>query len=166
MKNPFASYFQSPFKTEIPSDQPGLPDEISWEDTIPYIPPVTGGRVIKVYDGDTITVATRVHDLPHLYRFSVRLDGIDCPEIKTKNSTEKSVAVLAKQHLVDSILGKDVELRNVSLEKYGRILAEVWYGGESMNLSLVEARLAVAYDGGKKRVPENWLDYHMKGSRV
>lgn len=157
----FLSKLKVPFKKSEPKER-SLPTNISWKDTIPYIPPVSGGRVIKVYDGDTITITTYVHDLPHLYRFSVRLDGIDCPEIKTKDAGEKSVALLAKQHLEERILGKDVELRNVSLEKYGRILAEVWYDGMSMNTSLVEARLAVAYDGGKKCVPNNWPDYHMK----
>ena len=165
MKLPFSTYFQKRFTKDESheSQQRLLPNDILWKDTIPYIPPVSGGRVIKVYDGDTITIACYVHNLPDLYRFSVRLDGIDCPEIKTKNPTEKSVATLAKQHLIDRILGKDVELKNVSLEKYGRILAEVWYDGTSMNVSLIEARLAVVYDGGKKCVPKNWLDYHMKG---
>jgi len=163
MKIPLASYFKSPFKKKkTPSHQSGLPDEISWDDTKPYIPPVSWGRVIKVYDGDTITIATYVHNLPDLYRFSVRLKGIDCPEIRSKISAEKSVATLAKQYLEERILGKDIELRNVSLEKYGRILAEVWYDGTSMNSSLLDDRLAVVYNGGKKCVPENWLDYHMK----
>ena len=161
MKFPFVSYFQKDDSHKSPQ-QRRLPNDISWKDAVPYIPPVSGGRVIKVYDGDTITVACYVHDLPDLYRFSVRLNGIDCPEMKTKNASEKSVAKLAKQYLDERIMGKDVDLRNVSLEKYGRILAEVWYNGVSMNTALVEARLAVAYDGGTKFVPDNWLEYHMK----
>ena len=139
-----------------------LPDDIEWKDAIPYIPPVSRGRVIKVYDGDTITIATYVHDLPDLYRFSVRLNGIDCPEMKTKNESEKAVAELAKQRLSNVIWGKDVELRGVQLEKYGRILAEVWFDGVSMNDMLVMERLAVAYDGGTKHTPDDWMDYHMK----
>lgn len=138
--------------------------DTTWEDTIPYIPPVTSGRVIKVYDGDTITIATRVHGLDQLYRFSVRLDGIDCPEMRTKSDTEKSAAKLAKQFVVDRVLGKMVELRDVSLEKYGRILADVWIDGQSINAQLVEHRLAVTYDGGTKQIPGNWIEYHLKGS--
>ena len=148
--------------TDSSSSSKNLPDEIEWKDTVPYIPPVTRGRVIKVYDGDTITIATYVHGLPDLYRFSVRLNGIDCPEMKTKNESEKAVAKIAKQCLSDIILGRDVELRDVQLEKYGRLLAEVWCDGVSMNDMLVKERLAVSYDGGTKCIPDNWLDYHMK----
>ena len=144
------------------TQQHSLPENIDWKDTIPYIPPVSRGRVIKVYDGDTITIATYVHGLPDLYRFSVRLNGIDCPEMRTKNESEKAVAKLAKQRLSDVILGKDVELHGVRLEKYGRILAEVWINGVSMNDMLVMERLAVAYDGGTKYTPDDWMEYHMK----
>ena len=31
---------------------------IEWKDTKPFVVPLNGGHVIKVYDGDTITVAT------------------------------------------------------------------------------------------------------------
>jgi endonuclease YncB( thermonuclease family) len=66
---------------------------VIWEDTIPFKPPITGGRVIKVYDGDTITVASK---LPYrkspLYRWSVRIRGIDCPEMKSHDKNEKLVA--------------------------------------------------------------------------
>jgi hypothetical protein len=39
---------------------------------IEFVPPVTGGKVIKVYDGDTITIATTLPypDSP-LYKFRV-----------------------------------------------------------------------------------------------
>ena len=30
---------------------------IVWSDTLQFIPPVNTGQVIKVYDGDTITIA-------------------------------------------------------------------------------------------------------------
>jgi len=146
----------------VPAHPPLLPENIEWNDTIPYIPPVSRGRVVKVYDGDTITIATYMPGLSDLYRFSVRLSGIDCPEMRTKNESEKAVAELAKQRLSDVILGKDVELHGVRLEKYGRILAEVWIDGGSMNDMLVMERLAVVYDGGTKYIPDDWLDYHMK----
>ena len=54
----------------------------AWDDTIPFVPPVTEGICIKAYDGDTITIAAK---LPYpespLYRFQVRLNGIDCPDV-------------------------------------------------------------------------------------
>ena len=65
-------------------------EHVTYKDTIPFIPPLTMGKVIKVYDGDTITIASKMpfENSPY-YRFSVRLKGIDCPEIRTKNMEEK-----------------------------------------------------------------------------
>ena len=56
--------------------------------SILFVPPITEGEVIHVYDGDTITIVSKLpYDESPLYRFSVRLAGIDCAEIKGK--TEK-----------------------------------------------------------------------------
>ena len=132
-----------------------------WLKTKPFVPPVVGGRVIKVYDGDTITIASTIpiKDSP-LYRFSVRLNGIDTPEIKGSNEIEKRVALLARDALSEKILYKDVELINVQTEKYGRLLAEVVFCGENMNEWMITKRFAVKYDGGTKKSPDNWEVYH------
>ena len=76
---------------------------VTWKDTIPFVPPVTKGKVIKVYDGDTITIATKLpfanESKDTIWRFSVRLDGIDCPEIKGKTETEKNIPInCAEKH--------------------------------------------------------------------
>ena len=113
-----------------------------WMKTKPFVPPVSGGRVIKVYDGDTITIASTIaiKNSP-LYRFSVRLNGIDTPEIKGSDEIEKRVALMARDALVKKILYKDVELINVKTEKYGRLLAEVVFNGENMNEWMISKRL-------------------------
>lgn len=57
-------------------------ETINYVDTIPFVPPITSGKVIKVYDGDTITIASKLpYDHSPIYRFSVRLLGIDSPEM-------------------------------------------------------------------------------------
>lgn len=131
-------------------------DGIKYEDTIPFIPPITSGLVIKVYDGDTITIASNLpyQDSP-LYRFSVRLNGIDAPEIKSKNEEEKKLAKIAKDTLSSQILNKVVTLKNVQLEKYGRILADVIINGQNMSDFMLEKKLAVKYDGGTKATFED-----------
>ena len=138
-----------------------LPLSIKWKDTTAFVPPISCGRVIKVYDSDTITVANYMpYQNSALYRFSVRINGIDCPEIKTKNPTEKQCAIIARDTLSDKILNKNVELRNVTLEKYGRILADVIYKGENCGEFLCKKKLAVIYSGGTKQSPEDWMDYY------
>ena len=138
---------------------------IEWNDTIPFVPPVKGGMVIKVYDGDTITVASKI-PIPNspLYRFSVRLNGIDCPEKRTKNISEKETALLAQKRVANLILNKRVVLQGVQLEKYGRLLARVYIGDICINDLLVNERLALAYDGGTKKVPADWMKYYKTGA--
>ena len=134
-----------------------------WAKTIPFVPPVSGGMVIKVYDGDTITIASKINGLKDspLYRFSVRLNGIDTPELKGgKNEDEKTLAIMARDFLSGKILHKQVELRDVKTEKYGRLLADVWFQGKSMNSLMVEKRFAVEYDGGTKLSPDNWMTFY------
>ena len=131
----------------------------SWRDTTPFVVPVEEGWVIKVYDGDTITIASRlpISNSP-MYRFSVRLNGIDCAEIKGKTPQEKEAAQMAKRALEGHILGKKIKLENVKTEKYGRILAEVIYDGVNYNEWMVENKLAVKYDGGTKQ-DVDWSKY-------
>jgi len=139
-------------------------DDIKWSDTVEFTFPIEGGRVIKVYDGDTITIASKLpfKDSP-LYRLSVRLNGIDTPEIKGKNEDEKTVAKMAKDALASLILNKYVTLKNIQSEKYGRILADVYLGELHLNAWLVKEKYAVKYDGGTKVSPTSWLKYHVTG---
>jgi endonuclease YncB( thermonuclease family) len=93
----------------------------------------------------------------------VRLNGIDCPEIKGKNENEKECAQIAKKELSDLILDKIVSLKNVEPEKYGRILADVYMDDLHLNKHMIEKRLAVSYDGWTKICPSNWMDYYTNG---
>jgi len=135
---------------------------ISWEDTTPFVAPITGGQVIKVYDGDTITIASKLpYDSSPVYRFSVRLNGIDTPEIKGKKEEDKTLAKKARDELSKMILNKEVTLENVQTEKYGRVLADVHCDGIHLNSWMVDQRFAVKYDGGTKVIPMSWMDYHL-----
>jgi len=135
--------------------------EIPYKDTKRFIVPLEGGYVVKVYDGDTITVA---NNLPFkndntVYRFSVRLNGIDTPEIKGKNADEKQAAKNARDALSNKIFNQHVTLKNVSTEKYGRLLADIYLDGLHLNKWLIDERYAVEYDGGTKQSPVSWLKY-------
>lgn len=136
--------------------------DIEYKDTIPFVPPVLQGKVIKVYDGDTITIASKIENLKDslVYRFSVRLNGIDTPEIRGKNEDEKEIAKKARDSLSQLILGKIVTLKNVETEKYGRLLAELYLEDIHLNQWMLEKRYAVKYGGGTKNSPENWKKFH------
>ena len=127
--------------------------EWNWKNTIPFIPPITCGTVIKVYDGDTITIASKLpYDTSPMYRFAVRLNGIDCPEIKGKSEDEKQSAQNAKHALEALVLHKNVILKNTKTEKYGRILAEVYLDELHLNKWMLDNKYAVEYDGGTKKI--------------
>lgn len=139
------------------SDLVNLLENIEYRDTIPFVPPIQYGKVIKVYDGDTITIASVLPNTTEpIYRFSIRLNGIDTPEIRGKTQEEKELAIQVRDALYEKIYGKMVELRNVGNEKYGRVLAEIYLDGENINQWLVDENFAVAYDGGKKHRPASW----------
>ena len=165
--NPF-SIFKTTHNEMHPQDKKFLEDgtDIKWEDTVRFTFPVNGGRVIKVYDGDTITIVAKLpYDESPLYRLSVRLNGIDTPEMKGKDISddEKTAAIDARDFVSKLILNKFVRLENVSSEKYGRILADVYIGNVHLNDVLIKERYAVPYDGGTKKRPTSWLKYRITG---
>ena len=141
---------------------------IKYKDTKTFIPPITSGTVIKVYDGDTITIASTLpfrDKRKTLYRFSIRLRDIDSPELRTSCAEEKEVAQLAQKTLSNLCLGQQVALQDVTTEKYGRILANVILKPVNINLSqyMLQQRLAVCYNGGTKVSPISWKNYHENG---
>jgi endonuclease YncB( thermonuclease family) len=142
-------------------------NDITWKDTFEFTFPIKGGRVIKVYDGDTITIASKLpYNESPLYRFSVRLSGIDAPEIKGKSEDEKVAAKKARDALAELVLNKFVTLKNVKNEKYGRILADVYLNDLNINMWMIKERYAVLYDGGTKNSPDSWLSYNITGECI
>lgn len=135
-----------------------------WKNTVPFVPPLGTGHVIKVYDGDTITIASSL-PFPEspIYRFPVRLNGIDAPEMHGKSEDEKEAAKNAQQALERLILHQDVVLKHVQTEKYGRILADVYLGDINLNKWLIDNHYAITYDGGTKRSPKSWLKFQATG---
>jgi endonuclease YncB( thermonuclease family) len=127
----------------------------------PYIPNIHYGKVIKVYDGDTITIATLLYNgdlvpMKELYKFSVRILGIDTAEIKTKCSMEHNKGIAARDALSHKILHKIVQLKNISYDKYGRLLCNVFIDDINISEWLISTHFAVSYDGGTKI--QNWAE--------
>ena len=129
-------------------------ENIDYDNTIPFIPNFSKCKVVKVYDGDTITVAAYLKGDPQCYRFPVRLRGIDSPEIRTKNEAEKAAAILSRDQLLVKIMHKIIYLKNIGKEKYGRLLADVFYNDVNISTWMIDNKLAVKYDGGKKEAFE------------
>lgn len=104
--------------------------------------------VLKIIDGDTIDISIDLGFNVWLRDLRVRLYGIDTPETRTKDLTEKAEGFRAKERVslllppgttcvVDTLLDKQ--------DKYGRILGTFWspfHPDESVNALLVREGLA------------------------
>lgn len=124
--------------------------QCTYKNTNPFIPPIKRGKVIRVYDGDTIHIASEIWP-NQIYRFSIRMRGYDSAEMRTRDKDEKKCAILARDALSEKLMGQIVTLHNVDLEKYGRVLADVYLGKENVNEWMVSNQYGFPYDGGKKQ---------------
>lgn len=106
---------------------------------------------VKNYDGDTITF--NIKSVPPIIgeKISVRVFGIDTPEVKSRNKCEKDKARNA-QKLVAHLLknAKRIDLENVKRDKYFRILADVKFDEKLLSEILLKNNLAYVYHGDKK----------------
>ena len=110
------------------------------------------------HDGDTLTVRVpNVHPLLG-EKISVRIQGIDTPEMYSSDVCERRAAVIA-QRLVKNILSKAqrIDLISVQRDKYFRILADVRSDGERLADILLINGLAYPYNGGAKSKID-WCD--------
>ena len=109
--------------------------------------------VLSVYDGDTFKVAAEVWP-DVMIEASVRVLGIDTPEMAGRCESERVGAVKAKIRTAD-LVRDGVVLSDISHDKYaGRVLAQVLLpDGSSLADILIEEGLARPYDGGRR---ESW----------
>ena len=130
-----------------------IPKNLNFKELSHFYPDVKKGRVIKVYDGDSITIAARIPELKNntIYKFNLRLNRIDTPEIKTNNPIEKEYAIKIRDMLSEKIMNKMVNIKVLKTDKYGRYLAEVSYKKSNINNWLLKNNYALFYDGGAKR---------------
>ena len=119
------------------------------------IPGPIVAAVVRVYDGDTLTV--NAYPWPGMtIRTAVRVNGIDTPEIRGLCDAEKELAKQARDY-VRATVGEHVQLTNITLGKYaGRIIADVLLAdGRSLAALLITEGLGREYDGGQR---ERWCD--------
>lgn len=114
--------------------------------------PMTG-TVLQVLDGDTVSVKIRVW-IGQEIETSLRIDGIDAPEMKGKCAKERGMAEAARQELARLLGDGVIKIYNVRLEKYaGRVLAQAQTtSGINISQHMLEKGFARPYHG-KKRQP-------------
>ena len=97
--------------------------------------------ITKVYDGDTVTAEG--HDII----IKVRLAGIDCPELSSKQPYGQE----GKEYLSNLILNKTVDIQGYGLDRYSRVLGVITLDGQNINL-VMEAE-----QDAKKNIKGMWI---------
>ena len=92
------------------------------------------GKVVKIADGDTITIQTLNNE-----KIKIRLYGIDAPE-KKQDYGIKSLDVLKELSY-----GKTVDVEVKEKDRYGRTVGIVFLNGEEINLKMIETGNAWHY---------------------
>jgi len=101
------------------------------------------GKVISVYDGDTVKVDIDLGFSLTFTRVTLRLSRINAPEMR---GVERSKGIISRDFLRSQILGKTIKIKTIRDKKgkYGRYIAELFYqDGTSINDDLVTRGLAV-----------------------
>lgn len=136
-------------------------------------------RLLDVHDGDTVTVAADLGPffckppLPSppgcVFRFSIRLEGINAHEVTSSDPEVKNSAQMARCLLASTLAPgiefvpnmSRTEMRNIllvhapvqirvkagAMDKYGRVLADVWAHGAKQSASeiLLQSGLVKTY---------------------
>ena len=96
-------------------------------------------KYVRNYDADTVTF-----DIPNIHpligkEVAIRVNGVDAPEIKTKNKCEKAKAYHAKE-VVGKLLknAKRIDLENIQRGKFFRIIADIKIDGKSLTRYLLK----------------------------
>ena len=96
--------------------------------------PFLEGRVSRVFDGDTLEVLLAGDEVRR-----VRLAGIDTPE------HGQPWAKRAKQALTERVVGKQVRINEVDVDRYGRTVGEVYADNVCVGCELVREGHAWVY---------------------
>lgn len=142
-------------------------------------------RIVDVYDGDTCTAILK--HFHTMYKVHLRIDGIDTPEMKSKNQVLKIKAIEARNAVLNYVTGSDLVLDTNGIytrpyiqtmlaqrvyivwisvkeqDKYGRMLVDI-FRDENCDKEtglvewLIKQKYGMPYTGGKKLTEEQQLD--------
>lgn len=126
------------------------------------------GRLIDIYDGDSIKVILPTFN--SYYKFTIRLNGIDTCEIRSKDKLLKDKALEARDRVFELLTDNKVNTKSdikkllesevhlvwvdcITKDKYGRVLANIYKDNttaKSISDILLEEKLAYKYEGKTK----------------
>lgn len=108
-------------------------------------------RVLRVIDGDSFIAEAHVWP-GHTVTVSVRIRGIDAPELRSRCDAEREAARRARAALEEMLAAGPVDMTNIGGGKYyGRVIADVTaHDGRAVAHVLIAAAHARPYAGGRR----------------
>jgi micrococcal nuclease len=115
-------------------------------------------NINKVVDGDTLDVSIDLGFYVTILQ-RIRLNGLDTPEINSKDELERNMAQEAKMFLSDWMsYQKQLKIKTIKDDKYGRMLGDIiGDNGITVNSLMLERGYAWPYDGNTKNKDLNYL---------
>lgn len=109
-------------------------------------------EIVRVLDGDTFKVNINTYPAIIGKNLSIRISGINTPELKDKSACVRRIAQKAKAYTKRLLFSANkVELVDVKRGKYFRIVATVLVDGTDLGELLISEGLAKRYGQGRKR---------------
>jgi micrococcal nuclease len=91
-------------------------------------------KVIKIIDGDTIDIEIDL-GFSISIRQRIRLADIDAPETRTLDIKEKEKGILAKEWLEEHLKDKELIIKTIKEEKYGRMLGYLYIKDDHLSIN-------------------------------
>lgn len=111
-------------------------------------------KILRVVDGDTFVISAPFIPKPLKQQIPLRLVGVDTPNIKrwANCDSEAKLGQEAKNYVQKLFeTSKKQEIKFLSMDKYNRILGEVYFDGKNVSELLIEKGLGRKYAGEKKQ---------------
>lgn len=102
--------------------------------SLPGAAEIPEGRVVGVYDGDTVTLLIEGNQ-----QVKIRLAQIDAPE------SDQAFGQRSKQSLSDMVFNKNIRVEKETIDKYGRTVGTIFVDGLDANREQVKRGMAWAY---------------------
>ena len=115
-------------------------------------------KILRVVDGDTVDIDIDLGFGMWMHKERVRMMGIDTPESRTRDLTDKAFGLASKERLKEllpvgsmSVLKTEIDRSGEDKKgKFGRILGDFFIDDKRATDILIEEGHAVAYFGGSK----------------
>ena len=99
-------------------------DNINWDEVDHKVKAFTlkgqekEAKIVAVYDGDTCKCVFPIYN--QLFKWTIRLDRVDTPELKTPHELESSFGHEVRDIIREKALNKVVKIKCGDFDKYGR----------------------------------------------